>query len=334
MLDDQHSKRLLDVDSSWLSPCAAFQWDPVAQQCRWFAGKTVVFAGTNANTTCFVLGDVEGESAVSGSSHTNEGEVYEGSSSRALEAAPLEATLEAAVGIAEDADNILGQRPALKPDHVLEKALESFDHPEMEEPSIYGYRGEREDIAFADDHHPKERSLQSDTPSFVIRTVVKMTRHLYAQQVGNLIENQDTAFYVAFMATIVANSPDVTEVVRTELTQAKAETNFDQTPIVEDFTQNAAFSAIQAARPWCDYGITHGRPGYTATGLDYSAGRNSIFCDGLHDGLVVVSAAGFSDFTKVFFVQGRAIVTLSNTFSRVQIVPSTRGLRNRSLHGS
>lgn len=69
----------------------------------------------------------------------------------------------------------------------------------------------------------------------------------------------------------------------------------DTAPIIEDFSQNTAFLAAAAEKPWCDYSTATGSPGIGSDGLSYTSGRNSIFCDGLHDGLIVVNAAGYSD---------------------------------------
>ena len=48
-------------------------------------------------------------------------------------------------------------------------------------------------------------------------------------------------------------------------------------------------------KPWCDYSAKTGSPGKPELGSEKLDGRSSIFCDGIHDGLLVVNAAGFSD---------------------------------------
>lgn len=52
-------------------------------------------------------------------------------------------------------------------------------------------------------------------------------------------------------------------------------------------------------KPWCDYSNSTGKPGKPEFGTERTDGRSSVFCDGLHDGLLVVDAVGFSDHTKV-----------------------------------
>ncbi|CAD7968173.1 unnamed protein product [Amoebophrya sp. A120] len=77
------------------------------------------------------------------------------------------------------------------------------------------------------------------------------------------------------------------------------EENFDETPLRVQFGTDPAKAEIMKERPWCDYSST-GKPGVSIDGTDYTTtGRSSIFCDGLHDGLLVVNAGGFSDTEKV-----------------------------------
>lgn len=74
--------------------------------------------------------------------------------------------------------------------------------------------------------------------------------------------------------------------------QLSAVENQDQTPS-PDYT-----GLDTTKKPWCNWSKT-GMPGIDYDGVSYLTGRSSIFCDGLHDGLIVVKAAGFSDPERV-----------------------------------
>ncbi|CAD7969536.1 unnamed protein product [Amoebophrya sp. A120] len=69
----------------------------------------------------------------------------------------------------------------------------------------------------------------------------------------------------------------------------------DRSPPKQDFdTTITGFSTVKEDKPWCDYSTESGSPGMAEDGTLY-LGRNSIFCDGLHDGALIVNYAGFSD---------------------------------------
>ncbi|CAD7934208.1 unnamed protein product [Amoebophrya sp. A25] len=69
----------------------------------------------------------------------------------------------------------------------------------------------------------------------------------------------------------------------------------ESAPPKTDFNALSGFTAVKKDKPWCDYSKESGAPGIDSDGSVYTSGRASIFCDGLHDGLLVVNYAGFSD---------------------------------------
>ncbi|CAD7970619.1 unnamed protein product [Amoebophrya sp. A25] len=153
-----------------------------------------------------------------------------------------------------------------------------------------------------------ERVLQENPPAtrrqlvveHTLRCVIDLYGHPQARKLAK--EAIKKAFLDKFKVKLVALSPLIANIPKMDFSPTGkpfVEQNMDETPTKVAFATDPKMQAILGERPYCDYNTESGSPGISLDGASYTSGRASIFCDGLHDGLIVVNAGGFSDETKV-----------------------------------
>ena len=144
------------------------------------------------------------------------------------------------------------------------------------------------------------------TQPFVMRVEFAVRRSLVGQSLKDKAKNHKDPFaheIKAYLEGPMANYAIITQ-YNVQMSSFQLDENLSQIPIPKYTpTPNPSdstvihLSTVRNDKPWCDYSTETGRPGVDSDGTVYddSSRRYSIFCDGLHDGLLVVNGAGFSD---------------------------------------